>query len=76
MREPSRRDQAPIEERNDFEEGVRELARLEKWDFGGDHVEGPVRSRDSIKASLSEDVRGEAPRNGVSDEYKRKMGEI
>ena len=61
MRDRSRRGQTPIEARKDFEEGVRELARLEKWDFGGDHVEGPVRSRASMRASFREDVRGEAP---------------
>ena len=51
----------PIDLRNVLEEGVRELARLEYWFFCGVHVEGPVRSRASIRASFREDVSGEAP---------------
>lgn len=50
-----------MDSRNVLEEGVRELARLEYRSAGSDHVDGPVRSRDSTRARLRDEVNGEAP---------------
>lgn len=47
--------------RNDLEKGVRELARFEYWSGGSDQEEEWERSCDSIRASLREEVMGDAP---------------
>jgi hypothetical protein len=44
-----------------LEDGVRELARLEKLSAGRDHLDAAERSWDSIRATFREDVTGDAP---------------
>ncbi len=53
--------QAPIRERKDTDEGVREEARLEKWFGGVDQVSEGESGWDSIRASRREEVFGEEP---------------
>ena len=59
VRDSSMFSHAPIRERKETEEGLRELARLEYWFEGGCHEAAGVRSWASIRASLRVEAMGE-----------------